>query len=150
MVLFFPLLDLLTEQCLGRIGLQRYYSVHQLYPDNDLSTPQHDHKLTMIFFPSPSNDRSAPENTWTQRAHPNVCWPRDWLPKPPGDQGLGTDIRVLYVAYPIPREPLKEWVKHIMKLLICRYDPPWAAHVPPCFPLVVFVSNGEIMCRVKP
>ncbi|KAH9532095.1 hypothetical protein CY35_19G071400 [Sphagnum magellanicum] len=98
---------------------KRYYSVHQLYPDNDLSTPQHDHKLTMIFFSSPSNHRSARGNTWTQRADPNVCWPRDWLPKPPGDQGLGTDIRVLYVAYPVPRKSMKEWAKHVMELLIC-------------------------------
>ncbi|CAM6065474.1 unnamed protein product [Sphagnum tenellum] len=98
---------------------RRYYSVHQLYPDNDLSTPQHDHKLTLIFFHSPTNDHQARENTWIQRRHPEVCWPRDWLPKPPEDQGLGTDIRVLSVAYPVPRKSMKEWVKHMMELLIC-------------------------------
>jgi hypothetical protein len=53
-----------------------------------------------------------------------VCWPRDWLPKLPEDQGLRTDIRVLSVAYPVPRQSMKEWVKHVMELLICRYDPP--------------------------
>ncbi|CAK9869970.1 unnamed protein product [Sphagnum jensenii] len=98
---------------------KRYYSVHQLYPDNDLSTPQHDHKFTLIFFHSPSNDHRARENTWIQRRHPEVCWPRDWLPKRPEDQGLGTDIRVLSVAYPVPRNSMKEWVKHMMELLIC-------------------------------
>ncbi|KAH9532099.1 hypothetical protein CY35_19G071600 [Sphagnum magellanicum] len=96
---------------------KRYYSVHQLYPD--LSTPKHDHKLTLIFFHSTSDDLLAWENTWIQRTHPEVCWPRDWLPKPPEDQGLGTDIRVLSVAYPVPRKSIKEWVKHMMELLIC-------------------------------
>jgi hypothetical protein len=136
MVLFFPLLDLLTEQCLGRIGLQRYYSVHQLYPDNDLSTPKHDYKLTLIFFHNLSNNLLAWKNTWIQRRHPEVCWPRDWLPKPPEDQGLGTDIRVLSVTYPVPRKSMKEWVKHMMELLICRYDPSWADHVPLVFRLL--------------
>ncbi len=133
---FFSLLDLLTEQCLGRIGLQRYYSVHQLYPDNDLSTPKHDYKLTLIFFHSPSDDHLAREETWIQRGHPELCWPRDWLPKPPEDQGLGTDIRVLSVDYPVPRNSMKEWVKHMMRLLIFRYDTPWAAHVPLVFRLL--------------
>jgi hypothetical protein len=134
-VSFFFLLDLLTEQCLGRIGLQRFYSVHQLYPDDDLSTPNHDHKLTLIFFHSPADDNLDGSKTWIQRRHPEVCWPRDWLPKAPVDQGLGTDIRVLSVAYPVPRS-VKEWVKHMMKLLICRYDPPWAARVPLVFRLL--------------
>jgi len=135
-VSFFFLLHLLMEQRLGRIGLQRYYSVRQLYPKNDLSTPKHDHKLTLIFFHSPSNDHFAQENAWIQRRHPEVCWPRDWLPKPRKDQGLGTDIRVLFVAYPVPRKSMKEWVKHMMELLIYRYDPPRAAHVPLVFRLL--------------
>ncbi|CAM6019292.1 unnamed protein product [Sphagnum balticum] len=97
---------------------KRYYSVHQLYPDYRI-TPKHDHKLTLIFFHSPSNDQLARKNTWIQREHPEVCWPRDWLPKPPGDRGLGTDIRVLSVAYPVPRKSMKVWVKHMMELLIC-------------------------------
>ncbi|KAH9532102.1 hypothetical protein CY35_19G071700 [Sphagnum magellanicum] len=98
---------------------KRYYSVHQLYPDNDLSTPKHDYKLTLIFFHNLSNNLLAWKNTWIQRRHPEVCWPRDWLPKPPEDQGLGTDIRVLSVTYPVPRKSMKEWVKHMMELLIC-------------------------------
>ncbi|CAM6042075.1 unnamed protein product [Sphagnum compactum] len=122
---------------------KRYYSVHQLYPDNDPSTPKHDYKLTLIFFHNLSNDLLAWKKTWIQRRHPEVCWPRDWLPKPPEDQGLGTDIRVLSVAYPAPRESMKEWVKYMMELLI--YSSTWQLQHPQNIILVGHKFGGILI-----
>jgi hypothetical protein len=72
--------------------------VNQLHPP-PRTRRELNQDLTIIFF-SGSNDKPLGwKNTWIQRGHPEVCWPRDWLPKAVENWELTGGTLVLSVSY---------------------------------------------------
>jgi hypothetical protein len=68
-------------------------TVSQLHPPRR-TLGEHNHDLTIIFFCG-----STWTNTWIQRRHPEVCWPRDWLPKAVEKWGLTRGMLVLSLSH---------------------------------------------------
>lgn len=55
------------------------------------------------------------KDTWVQRGKPDVCWPRDWLPK-----DFKGGIRVLLLEYSISEAGVKGVVDELQSLLVFR------------------------------
>jgi hypothetical protein len=72
--------------------------VRQLHPP-PRTRGEHNQDLTIIFFCGSTNEPSGWKNTWIQRGDPEVCWPRDWLPKAVEKWGLRRGMLVLSVSY---------------------------------------------------
>jgi len=95
-------------------------TVNQLHPPP--RTPgEHNQDLTVIFFCGSTNEPSGWKNTWIQRGDPDVCWPRDWLPKDVEKWGLTRGMLVLSVSYlPGPgysSDKLEDIAKQLMDIL---------------------------------
>jgi hypothetical protein len=69
-------------------------TVKQLYPPPH-TPPQRNQDLTIIFFRGSTYESSGWKDTWIQRGDPEVCWPRDWLPKAVEKWGLRRRMLVL-------------------------------------------------------
>jgi len=100
--------------------VQGRLTVNQLHPP--LRTRgEHNQDLTIIFFSCSTNEPSGSINTWIQRGHPEVCWPRDWLPQAVEEWGLTRRMLVLSVSY--LRESgsfcdgLEKIVSHLVEIL---------------------------------
>ncbi len=72
--------------------------MNQLHPP-PRTLVEHNQDLTIIFFRGPTNERSGWKKTWIQRGDPEVCWPRDWLPKAVEKWGFRRRMLVLSVSY---------------------------------------------------
>ncbi len=79
--------------------VQGRLTVNQLHPPPRRTPGEHNQDLTIIFFRGSTNERSGWKNTWIQRGDPEVCWPRDWLPKAVEKWGLTRGMLVLSVSY---------------------------------------------------
>ncbi len=89
--------------------VQGKLTVNQLHPppptpgehnqDLTIISGKHNQDLTIIFFRGSTSERSGWKNTWIQRGDPEVCWPRDWLPKAVEKWGLRSRMLVLSVSY---------------------------------------------------
>jgi hypothetical protein len=97
--------------------------VNQLHPP-PRTLREHNQDLTIIFFRGSTNESSGWKNTWIQRGDPNVCWPRDWLPKAVEKWGLRRGMLVLAVSYPpgpdYCREPVAKIAYELMEILLHR------------------------------
>ncbi len=67
--------------------------MEQLHPPIHWTRGEHNQDLTIIFFSCSTNE------PWIQRGHPDVCWPRDWLPEAVEESGLRRRMLVLSVSY---------------------------------------------------
>ncbi|CAM5999824.1 unnamed protein product [Sphagnum balticum] len=66
-------------------------AVHQLWPPpGDMRKTE----MNILFFHSYPRDPDDWKSAWTQRSHPDVCWPEKWLPA-----DLGFDVRVLFASF---------------------------------------------------
>ncbi|CAM6038164.1 unnamed protein product [Sphagnum compactum] len=66
-------------------------AVHQLWPPpGDMRKTE----MNILFFQSYPRDPDDWKSAWTQRMHPDVCWPEKWLPA-----DLGFDVRVLFASF---------------------------------------------------
>jgi hypothetical protein len=94
--------------------------VNQLHPPL-LTRGERNQDLTIIFFSCSTNEPSGWKNTWIQRGHPEVCWPRDWLPKAVEKWGLRRRMLVLSVSYlHSPRsvcDGMENIVSHLVEIL---------------------------------
>jgi hypothetical protein len=87
-------------------------AVHQLW-----SPPGHMRRteVDILFFDGYSRDPSKWKSAWTQRSHPDVCWPEKWLPA-----GLEFDVRLLFVSYH-GQPSVADVVDDLFKTLVIRY-----------------------------
>jgi hypothetical protein len=68
--------------------------VNQLWP------PEGDNRVTnmdVVFFSDLEDEWTAPRSskpgeTWVQKGHPEVCWPKQWLP-----EDLGSNVRIFEI-----------------------------------------------------
>ncbi|CAM5999247.1 unnamed protein product [Sphagnum balticum] len=66
-------------------------AVHQLWPPpGDMRKTE----MNILFFHDYARDPDEWKSAWTQRSHPDLCWPEKWLPA-----DLGFNVRVLFVSY---------------------------------------------------
>ncbi|KAH8936870.1 hypothetical protein BDL97_17G108100 [Sphagnum fallax] len=85
-------------------------AVHQLWPPpGDLRKTE----MNILFFHEYPRDPDEWKSAWTQRSHPDVCWPEKWLPA-----DLGFDARVLFVSY--GESSVADVVDDLFKALIIR------------------------------
>ncbi len=116
--------------------VQGRLTVNQLHPPP--RTPgEHNQDLTVIFFCGSTNEPSGWKNTWIQRGDPEVCWPRDWLPKDVEKWGLTRGMLVLSVSY-LPdigyyHDAEKRIAVQLVELLLDR------CHALLCLPVISFL-----------
>jgi hypothetical protein len=105
--------------------------------------------LTIIFFRGSTNESSGWKNTWIQRGDPNVCWPRDWLPKAVEKWGLRRGMLVLAVSYPpgpdYCREPVAKIAYELMEILL--HSVRWHLKHPQMIVLVGYGIGGLVIKR---
>ncbi len=101
--------------------VQGRLTVNQLHPPPRRTPGEHNQDLTIIFFRGSTNEQLGWKNTWIQRGDPEVCWPRDWLPKAVEKWGLTRGMLVLSVSYlPVPgyvSDTLEEIAYELMEIL---------------------------------
>jgi hypothetical protein len=86
-------------------------AVHQVWPPpGNLRKTE----MNILFFHAYPRDPDEWKSVWTQRSHPDVCWPEKWLPA-----DLGFDVRVLFVSY--GQSSVANVVDDLFKALIIRY-----------------------------
>ncbi|CAK9868002.1 unnamed protein product [Sphagnum jensenii] len=71
-------------------------------------------EVDILFFDGYSRDPSKWKSAWTQRSHPDVCWPEKWLPA-----GLEFDVRLLFVSYH-GQPSVADVVDDLFKTLVIR------------------------------
>ncbi|CAK9209836.1 unnamed protein product [Sphagnum troendelagicum] len=87
-------------------------AVHQLWPPpGDMRKIE----MNILFFHSYPRDPDEWKSSWTQRGHPDVCWPEKWLPA-----DLGVDVRVLFVSYNIGQSRAADVADDLFKALVIR------------------------------
>jgi pimeloyl-ACP methyl ester carboxylesterase len=87
-------------------------AVHQLWPPpGDMRKTE----MNILFFHSYPRDPDEWKSAWTQRSHPDVCWPEKWLPA-----DLGFDVRVMFVSYNIGQSRAADVVDDLFKALVIR------------------------------
>ncbi|CAK9211387.1 unnamed protein product [Sphagnum troendelagicum] len=69
--------------------------------------------MNILFFHSYPRVPDEWKSAWTQRSHPDVCWPEKWLPA-----DLGFDVRVLFASYSQSRAA--DVVDDLFKALVIR------------------------------
>jgi hypothetical protein len=85
-------------------------AVHQLWPPpGDMRKTE----MNILFFHSYPRVPDEWKSAWTQRSHPDVCWPEKWLPA-----DLGFDVRVLFASYSQSRAA--DVVDDLFKALVIR------------------------------
>jgi hypothetical protein len=110
-------------------------AVNQLHPP-PWTRREHNQDLTIIFFSGSPNEPSGWKNTWIQRGHPEVCWPRDWLPKTVEKWGFTRGTLVLsvsYHAYPDIGDDLDDMAYELTEILFGR------CHVLLWLPVICFL-----------
>ncbi len=86
-------------------------AVHQLWPPpGDMRKTE----MNILLFQSDPRDPDDWKSAWTQRRHPDVCWPEKWLPA-----DLGFDVRVLVASY--SELLVDDVVDDLFKALVIRY-----------------------------
>jgi len=87
-------------------------ALRQLWPPpGDLRETE----MNILFFHSFPRNADEWKSSWTQRNHPDVCWPERWLPA-----DLGFDIRVLFVSYN-GESRAADVVNDLFNALVIRY-----------------------------
>jgi hypothetical protein len=72
-------------------------------------------EMNILFFHGTPRYPDEWKSTWTQRSHPDVCWPEKWLPA-----DLGFDVRVLFVSYN-GQSRAADVADDLFKALVIRY-----------------------------
>ncbi|CAM6038176.1 unnamed protein product [Sphagnum compactum] len=86
-------------------------AVHQLWPPpGDMRRTE----MNILFCHGYSRDPEEWKSTWTQRNHPDVCWPEKWLAA-----DLSFDVRVLFVSY-YGQSRVADIVDDLFKTLVTR------------------------------
>ncbi len=118
--LFFCFACGLTSGWIQLLFVQGKLTVRQLHPPP--GTPgEHNQELTIIFVHGQPSTKLTEQNPWIQRGDPEVCWPRDWLPKAVEKWGLTRGMLVLSVSYfGRPRlfcDKMENIVSHLVEIL---------------------------------